>query len=238
MAETHRVKTVGILGAGKLGVVLSQLALRAGYDVYVAGSGNPAKIKLAVEVLAPGANAVYAEEAATKADIIILALPLGKYRTVPKSSLKNKLVIDAMNYWWEVDGLRDDLTDPTTSSSETVQKYLSESTVIKALNHMGYHDLLDEAKPNKSAKRKAIAIAGNQHRAMNKVEQFVTSLGFDVVIAGSLPDGIRLEPGSEVFGANVDARTLGEMIERFPLTERGQKVTAARNHTLAKSFNT
>lgn len=204
--------TIAILGAGKLGIVLAQLALHAGYDVFIAGSGDPAKIALSVKVLTPGAIATSSADAIEHADIVILALPLGKYRSVPTDKLQGKLVIDAMNYWWEVDGKDSEFNNPATSSSEIVQDFLSDARVVKALSHMGYHHLLDESKPAGDTGRKAIAIAGNSDSDNKIIAELVNDLGFDPVIIGRLSRGKILEPGHDLFGANVDAMTLRQIV--------------------------
>lgn len=206
------VKSIGILGAGKVGIVLAQLALKAGYTVYIAGSGDPAKIALTTKVLAPGAHAVSKEEVAQKGDVVILALPLSKYMSIPKKELAHKLVIDAMNYWWEVDGPREANIPSGESSSEAMQAYLTESRLVKGLSHMGYHELYDENRPKGEKGRKAIAIAGNSENDIQVVADLVDTLGFDPLPIGELAKGIALEPGHPGFGTSLDVDSLRKVL--------------------------
>lgn len=208
----QKVKRIGILGAGKLGVTLAQLAIKAGYEVYIAGSGDSRKITLSIEVLAPGANAVDAEYLVHYSDIVILALPLGKFRKISASLLADKLIIDAMNHWWEVDGERSCLIDSDMSSSEAVQTYFADSRVVKAFNHVGYHHLHDDALPYGVENRKAIAIAGDNMQDIAVVSGLVDDLGFDPLSIGVLSQGLKLEPGTKVFGAHVTMAELKSLL--------------------------
>ena len=203
--------TIGILGAGKLGTVLAQLAIKAGYQVYIAGSSDADKISLSVKIITPGALAVTANAAITHADTVILALPLGKYQNLPATALEDKLVIDAMNYWWEVDGDMPQLKSKA-SSSEMVQSYLKDARVVKALSHMGYHNLYDDARPTGAPNRKAIAIAGDNNADNALVSKLVDDLGFDPIVIGELSTGKYLEPGSPMFGASISANEVQTLL--------------------------
>ncbi|MGP6171663.1 NADPH-dependent F420 reductase [Microbacterium sp. A204] len=226
MESAHRVRTLGIIGAGRHGAALARLASSAGVRVLVARSGDAALIAARMKAL--GAVAVSSATAITESDAVILALPLGEYETLPADALRGKLVIDAMNYWWASDGIRDDLSDPRTSTSELVQRHLAGAHLVKALSHMGYQDLADEARPTASPGRKAIAIAGDDSDAVATVASLVDDLGFDPVLAGPLANGIMLEPGADAFGADVDAVQLREMLDGFWGSQRGIIVARAR----------
>lgn len=204
---SNKLRVIGILGAGKLGTVLAQLALKAGYKVFIAGSGSPEKIRLSVNVLTPGATAVDADDAIKRSDVVILALPLSKYRNLSVELLKDKLVIDAMNYWWETDGGMPDL-EKAKSSSEMIQNYLSGARIVKAFSHIGYHQLLDDAREVGADDRRAMAIAGNRMEDNEIVASIVNDLGFEPVIIGDLSEGKKLEPGNPLFGVSVDAESI------------------------------
>lgn len=208
-------QSVGILGAGKLGLVLAQLAVRAGLEVNIAGSRQPEQIALTIDVLAPGAQALSSAEVIDKSDIIILALPLGKYKSLPKDGLKDKLIIDAMNYWWEVDGIRKEFDDVSRSTSEMIRDYLGSSRLFKAFSHMGYHDLLDNSAPAGTPNRKAIAFAGDNKEDAPVIANIIDILGFDALYIGSLVNGIKLQPGNDAFGANIQKDELVQLLKKF-----------------------
>jgi predicted dinucleotide-binding enzyme len=219
--------SVGIVGAGRLGLVVARLAAASGYRVLVAGSGDPARVRPVLAASAPGASAVTAVEAAS-ADLVVLAMPLTAYPALDPARFAGRTVLDATNYWWELDGLRPDLSDPATSTSELVQAHLAGAHVVKSLGHMSATDLEAEAQPRGSAGRKAVAVAGDDPDAVASVSRFVDDLGFDPVVVGPLAEGIRFEPGTEIFGGDVDAAELRTLVERFPDSQRGRYLAKMR----------
>ncbi|RXT58377.1 NADPH-dependent F420 reductase [Lacticaseibacillus chiayiensis] len=220
------IQRVGILGAGKVGIVLAGLALDAGYTVRISGSGSVKKIALTIKTMVPGAIASENADVVANSDLIILAIPLSRYKNIDADLLKGKLVIDAMNYWWETDGIREEVLDPDTTSSEQVQAYFKDAKIVKTFNHMGYHNLQEEARPKGDPRRKALFVTGNDSAAVETVANFVNSMGFDTVVHHNLADGIMTEPGSPLFGASLRYAELKDVIDHFDRTEFGRQIAA------------
>ena len=198
-----RLPRIAVLGAGHVGPVIARVALEAGYQVSIAASGDPEKIELIVQVLAPGAEPRWAAEAVEEADLVVLAIPLHKFTTLDPSLLEGKLVVDTMNYWPPVDGIQEMFEDRRYGSSEIVQRRLVRSTVVKTLNHIGYHELEDERRPRGSPERRALGVAGDDPRAVDVVAELIERIGYDAVRFDRLSAGRLLEPGSPVFGASL-----------------------------------
>jgi 8-hydroxy-5-deazaflavin:NADPH oxidoreductase len=207
---------LAILGAGHVGPVIARLAIKAGYPVSIAASGDPDDIALITELIIPGAQPRWASEAVADADIVVLAMPLHRFLDVDPGLLSGKVVVDAMNYWPASDGTLTAFEDG--ASSEIVAERLAGSTVVKALNHIGYHELEDRSRPEGAPDRKAAGVAGDDPVAVGAIADLVDRIGYDPVRLDSLRAGRAMQPGSPVFGAVLDRADFERAISTRSLT--------------------
>jgi predicted dinucleotide-binding enzyme len=195
---------IGVLGAGHVGPLIARVAIAAGYHVSIAASDDPERIELITQVLAPGADPRWAADAIADSDIVVLAIPLHRFAAFDPASVSGKIVVDTMNYWPPVDGVQELFEDHRYGSSEIVQQRLSRSTIVKTLNHVGYHELEDERRPAGSPERRALGVAGDDPAAVDLVAGVIERIGYDTVRLDGLRAGRLLQPGGPVFGASLD----------------------------------
>jgi predicted dinucleotide-binding enzyme len=191
---------LGIVGAGKIGTAVARAAVANGYDVAISGSGAAERIELIVDVLAPGAHAVTTDDVVRHAALIVLAVPMHRFRELPGDLFAGRILVDAMNHWEEVDGIDEELASATTGTSMVVQQRFSSARVVKSLNHLGYFKFEQGRRPRGAPGRLAMAAAGDDPAAVAEVMELIDRLGFDAVDAGPLAAGLALQPGGRVFG--------------------------------------
>jgi predicted dinucleotide-binding enzyme len=228
----QRVGRIAVLGAGHVGPVIARAAITAGYQVSIAASGDPDDIALITQVLVPGAEAQWAADAVATSDIVVLAIPLHKFPTFDASLVADKIVIDAMNYWPPIDGVQEMFEDHRFGSSEIVAHQLSESTIVKTLNQIGYHDLEDERRPVGSPERRALGVAGDDAAAVHTATEVIEHIGYDAVRLDSLRAGRVLEPGGPVFGVSLRRAEFEEAVRaetQWP--SRGQQTLLSTDQT-------
>jgi predicted dinucleotide-binding enzyme len=196
---------IGTIGAGHIGGTLARLFVEAGHTVAVSNSRGPASLVELVDELGRQASAVTVEDAARYGEIVVVSIPFGRYRDVPREQLAGKVVIDTNNYYPQRDGNFDELDDGTLTSSELLQAHLVDARVVKALNTLNWQKLQTFARLPGHPERVAVPIAGDDAAAKNAASHLIDDIGFDAVDAGPLARGRLLQPGTDVYGAVVPA---------------------------------
>lgn len=195
---------IGIIGAGQIGGTLTGRLAQLGHEVFVANSRGPSSLAgLAKET---GAKAVTVHEASRAGQVVVVTIPEGRIRDLPKNLFEgvpsDVVVIDTGNYYPERDGRIDEIEAGMTES-RWVATQLGRP-VVKAFNTMNYKHLLELGRPPGSG-RLALPVAGDDARAKQLVLQLVNELGFDGVDEGGVDDSWRQQPGTPVYDKELDS---------------------------------
>ena len=197
---------IGIIGAGNIGGNLTRRFAALGHEVSVANSRNPNTLwELANET---GAKTVWANEAAKGAEILVVTIPEKNIPDLPAGVLdglaSGAVVIDTGNYYpKQRDGKieRSRTAPPRAGGWQTIFG----QPVAKAFNGIYASHLLTHGNPAGTPGWIALPVAGDDPAANAVVIGLLDQLGFDGVDAGRLDDSWRQQPGTPVYGADLDA---------------------------------
>lgn len=182
---------IGIIGAGMVGRVLAKLAVRAGHQVMLSNSRGPHTLFSIGH--ATGAQVGTVDEAVHFGELVVVAIPLAAYQSVPVAPLSGKIVIDTNNYYFERDGHIPALDRYETTTSEMLAAHLPHSRIVKAFNAITMNDLEQNGRVIEAPDRRALPLAGDDANAKAVVVSLYEAFGFETVDAGPLHEGWRFE---------------------------------------------
>jgi hypothetical protein len=197
---------IGIIGAGHIGGTLTRRLRALGHDVAVANARGPQTLAgLAKDT---GAHAVTVKEAAQGRDVVIVTIPEKNVPSLPKDlfagATDRTVVVDTGNYYPQQRDGRIAEIEQGMTESRWVSRQLGRP-VVKAFNNIYAKHLLERGRPAGDAHRIALPVAGDDPAAKQVVLRLVEELGFDGVDAGTLDESWRQQPGTPVYGTDLDA---------------------------------
>jgi Predicted dinucleotide-binding enzymes len=206
---------IGIVGTGYIGATAARLFVKASHQVALSNSRGPETLRDLVAELGDHAQAVTVEEAARFGDIVLVAIPLGRYKELPAEAFYGKIVIDTGNYYPQRDGQIAELESGEATSSELMSEHLKGARLVKGFNTIYYVHLAEQGDTSLPLEeRRAIFIAGDDSEAKEVVAKLIEEIGFAAVDTGFLRDGGRLQqPGTPVYNRELTARQAAEVLE-------------------------
>lgn len=206
---------IGIIGAGYVGRAVGRLAVEAGHDVMLSNSRGPQSLFSTGNIT--GCKVGTVDEAVNFGEIILVAIPLGAYQSVPVEPLAGKIVIDANNYYPGRDGQIAALDRHETTTSEMLASHLPRARVIKGFNAVRMGVLEDKGRPAGAADRQALPLAGDDAEGKAVVAALYEAFGFDAVDVGALSEGWRFEEGRPAYCTELNR---AELLQALAATDR------------------
>lgn len=187
--------SVGIIGAGKIGHAMAQIALRAGRSVVIANNHGPQSLTSVVQQLGDGVSAGTVTDAVA-ADIVVLGV---MWPDVPQAvrgfDWAGRILIDPTNDF-----------DPTDlngrTSSEVVADLVTPARVVKTANI--YMAELLASDPRQAGGQRVMFLSGDDADAKSEVGGLFEDAGFFVVDLGGLREGGKMQQfGGPLAGRNL-----------------------------------
>jgi 8-hydroxy-5-deazaflavin:NADPH oxidoreductase len=201
---------IGVIGSGNIGATAARLFAAAGHEVAISNSRGPETLEDLVEEIGPGVRAATVEDAAGFGEVVMEAIPFGRYTSLPAERLAGKVFITASNYYPARDG---ELDLGGRASSELVAEHLSGARVVKAFNTIYFATLRDNGHPEAPVeKREVIFVSGDDGEAKGVVSGLIEEIGFAPVDVGTLAESRRQEPGSPVYNVAMNPDQAREML--------------------------
>ena len=204
---------IGIIGAGHIGGTAARLFVDAGHEVAISNSRGPETLRDFVAELGPKARAATPEEVAGFGEVVLLAIPLKDYTSLP--GLDGRIVIDAMNYYPGRDGHIAQLDAGQATSSELVAAHLRGARVVKAFNTIWFEHLKTQGNPDAPVEeRRVIFISGDDAEAKAVVSRLIEEIGFGPYDMGTLRDSGAQQPDTAVYNRDVTVAGAREIVKR------------------------
>jgi predicted dinucleotide-binding enzyme len=205
---------IGIIGSGSIGATAARLFVRAGHEVALSNSRGGEGLEALVTELGGKARATTIEEAARFGEVVLIAIPFGKFKTLPAEAFKDKVVIDAGNYYPQRDGNFAELDSEQTTSSEMTLSHLKGARLVKGFNTIWFEHLATQGDINLPLEeRRAIFIAGDDSEAKEVVARLIEEIGFAAVDTGFLHEGgVSQRPGSAIYNKELTARQAADVL--------------------------
>ena len=188
-------KSVGIIGAGRIGQAMAHIAHRAGRQVVIANSRGPQSLTSVVEALGGGVTAGTVQDAAA-AGIVVLAVPWAQVQQAVRGlEWDGQILIDPTN-----DFDPSDLDGRT--SSEVVADLVAPARVVKAANTLVAAVLGSD--PHEAGGQRVIFLSGDDPEAKSEVGGLFKAAGFFAVDLGALRQGGEMQQvGAPLAGHNL-----------------------------------